>query len=235
MVIEVLFSEICNLYGDGHNAEYLEATLPNATFVYTPLTETPYFVEHPVDLLYMGTMSEQIQRRVIEKLRPYKTRILELVDAGVPFLATGNAGEIFASRIDYVTEEISVDGLGIFDLTVKTNLFGRFNGKVLGKLDDLIVIGFQSKFSMIHGNNSSNYFLECIRGCGINRESKLEGMRRKNLICTQLIGPILPMNPLFCEYLLSLAGVPATAAHKEAAMAAYEQRLMEFNDPKIPF
>lgn len=235
MVIEILFSEVCGLYGDSQNPKYLEATLPEATFIYTPLTDTPYFMDHPVDLLYMGAMSEDVQRQVIEKLRPCRNRILELVDAGVPFLATGNAGEVFASKIDYVTEEITVDGLGLFDLTVKTDLFDRFNGKVLGKMGDMTVVGFRSQFSFLFGNNSKNYFLECVRGCGINRESQLEGMRRNNLICTHLIGPILPLNPLFCEYLLSLAGVNATAAYREAAMDAYRQRIQEFQDPKVVF
>lgn len=235
MIIEILFSEVCGLYGDSQNPKYLEATLPEATFIYTPLTQTPYFMEHDVDLLYMGAMSEETQRKVIEKLRPCKTRILELAESGVPFLATGNAGEVFASRIDYVTEDIRVDGLGLFDLTVKTDLFDRFNGKVLGKMGELTVVGFRSQFSFIFGDNSANYFLECVRGCGINRENKLEGMRRNNLICTHLIGPILPLNPLFCEYLLSLAGIEAQAAYRDAAMDAYNQRVAEFRDSKIIF
>ena len=55
------------------------------------------------------------------------------------------------------------------------------------------------------------------------------------LICTSLLGPILPLNPLFTEYLLGLCGVKAEAAHREAALAAYEQRLQEFRDPKTTF
>lgn len=235
MVIEILFSEVCGLYGDSQNPKYLEATLPDATFVYTPLTDTPYFVDHTVDMLYMGAMSEDVQRQVIDKLRPFRQRIVELVDGGVPFLATGNAGEIFANRIDYVTEEITVDGLSLFDLTVKTDLFDRFNGKVLGKMGELTVVGFRSQFSFLYGDNTDNHFMKCIRGCGINRDSNLEGMRRNNLICTQLIGPILPLNPLFCEYFISLAGVQATAAFKEAGMDAYEQRVKEFSDEKVIF
>lgn len=235
MVIEILFSEVCGLYGDSQNAKYLEATLPEATFIYTPLTDVPYFTEHPVDMLYMGAMSEDIQRKVLEKLRPYRERLLELIDQGIPFLATGNAGEIFASRIDYITEGITTEGLGLFDLTVKTNLFDRFNGKVLGKMGDMTVVGFRSQFSFLYGDNSENHFLKCLRGCGINRESNLEGMRLKNLICTQLIGPILPLNPIFCEYLISLTGVHATAAYREAAMEAYEQRIREFSDSKTVF
>ena len=46
MVIEILFNEVCNLFGDGQNAAYLKATLPEAEFIFTPLTDTPYFAEN---------------------------------------------------------------------------------------------------------------------------------------------------------------------------------------------
>ena len=235
MTVEILFQEVCGLYGDSQNPTYLEATLPEAQFIYTKLTDTPYFAENTPDLLYIGCMSEMTQRKVIEKLLPYRERILELIDAGVPFLATGNAGEIFAKEIRYISEDIVTQGLGIFDLTVKTDLFNRYNGMVLGQLNDLKVVGFRSQFSFLYGDNTQNYFLKCLRGDGINPKSTLEGMRKNNLICTQLLGPVLPLNPLFCEYFISLAGITASAAYREAAMDAYEQRLKEFTDPKTPF
>lgn len=235
MVIEILFSEVCSLFGDGQNAAYLKATLPEAEFIYTPLTETPYFADNTPDMIYLGAMTENTQRRVLKKLMPLKARIQELVDAGIPFLATGNAADLFCRSIDYVTEQIKVDGLGLFDLTVKTNLFDRYNGKTLGEFEGMRIVGFRSQFSFIYGDNSQNYFLKCIRGDGINRESKLEGMRRNNLICTQVIGPILPLNPQFCEYFIGLTGTKAEAAFRENAMAAYEQRLKEYSDPKVAF
>lgn len=235
MVIEILFSEVCSLFGDGQNAAYLKATLPEAEFIYTPLTETPYFADNTPDMIYLGAMTENTQRRVLKKLMPLKARIQELVDAGIPFLATGNAADLFCRSIDYVTEQIKVDGLGLFDLTVKTNLFDRYNGKTLGEFEGMKIVGFRSQFSFIYGDNSQNYFLKCIRGDGINRESKLEGMRRNNLICTQVIGPILPLNPQFCEYFIGLTGTKAEAAFRENAMAAYEQRLKEYSDPKVAF
>ena len=235
MVIEILFNEVCSLFGDSQNAAYLQATLPEAELIYTPITETPYFVDHKPDMIYLGAMTENTQRRVLNKLMPLKARIEELVDAGVPFLATGNAADLFCRSIDYVTEEIKVDGLGIFDLDVKTNLFDRYNGKTLAEFEGMKIVGFRSQFSFIYGDNSQNYFLKCIRGIGINRESTLEGMRKNNLICTQVIGPILPLNPQFCEYFIGLTGTKAVAAYRENAMAAYEQRLKEYNDPKVSF
>lgn len=234
MLVEILFNESCNLFGDGQNADYLKASLPDADFVYTSLTDTPCFVEKEPDLIYIGSMSESIQRRVIEKLLPLKQRLEMLIEKGTAILATGNAGEVFCKHISYVTEEIETDGLGIFDLTVKTNLFDRYNGKVLADFNEFQIVGFRSQFSMIYGDNSENYFVKCQRGIGINRNSNLEGMRKNNLICTQIIGPILPLNPFFCEYLIGLTGINAQAAYRDAAMAAYEQRVKEFNDPNVP-
>lgn len=235
MVIEILFQEVCGLYGDSQNPTYLQATLPDAEFIYTSLTDVPYFAEKTPDLIYIGCMSESTQRRIIDKLMPLRERIIELVDAGTPILATGNAGEIFAKKIDYITEKQCVDGLGLFDLTVKTDLFKRYNGMVLGQLDDMKIVGFRSQFSFLYGDNRNCHFLKCIRGEGIHPGSTLEGMRKNNLICTQLLGPILPLNPLFCEYLIGLCGVTASAAFRDAAMDAYTQRLKEFSDPKVSF
>lgn len=235
MIIEVLFSEVCNLYGDGQNIQYLQQTLPDAEFIFTELNAQPYFADNTPDMIYIGSMSESIQRRVIENLMPYKARIQQLIDGGTPILATGNASEIFTKSIAYVTEGITVDALGIFDLTVKTDLFNRYNGKVLGNFEDMTILGFRSQFSFIYGDNQENYFVKCIRGDGINKESKLEGFRMGNLICTQILGPILPLNPQFCEYFIGLTGSQVSAAHKDAAMAAYEQRLKEFQDPSVIF
>lgn len=235
MIVEILFPEVCGLYGDSQNATYLQATLPHAEFHYTPLTDDPYFADKDPDLIYIGSMSEATQRRVIEKLLPLKSRIQALIEKGTPILATGNAGEIFAKHIDYVTEELQADGLGIFDLDVKCNLFDRYNGKVLGRFLDMQIVGFRSQFSFLYGDNSDNYFVKCIRGDGINRESKLEGMRQNNLICTQILGPILPLNPQFCVYWIGLTGQSVTPAYFDAAMDAYRQRVLEFSDPNVIF
>ncbi len=235
MTIEILFNEVCNLYGDGQNVTYLQSTLPHAEFIFTSLTDEPYFASHDPDMIYIGSMSEAIQRRVIQKLMPLRARLEELVNAGTPILATGNAGEIFTKSINYVTENIQTEALGLFDFTVKTNLFDRFNGKVLGEFSDIKIVGFRSQFSFLYGDNTENYFIKCLRGIGINRDSQLEGMRMRNLICTQILGPILPLNPLFCEYFVGLTGHETQAAFRDSAMAAYEQRLKEFNDPNIIF
>ena len=235
MKIEVLFGEVCGLYGDAQNAAYLKATLPDAEFIETKLTQTPYFAENDPDMILIGSMSEKTQRLVIEKLMPLKDRILALMEKGTVILATGNACEVFCSHICYRTEKLETDGLNIVPLTVENKYFGRYNGKVLAEFGDLQIVGFRSQFSFLYGDNSEDYFLKVLRGDGINKESKLEGFRVKNLFGTQVLGPILPLNPLFCEYLIKLAGGDAQAAFRQEAMAAYTQRLAEFSDPNVKF
>lgn len=230
MIVEILFQEVCGLYGDSQNATYLQACLPDAEFIYTKLTDVPYFAEGTPDLIYIGCMSESTQRRVISKLLPLKDRLIQLINSGVVILATGNAGEIFSKHINYVTEKLKVDALGIFDLTVTTDLFNRYNDVTLGDFNGIKITGFRSQFSFLYGDNAEYPFIRCERGIGINPSSKLEGMRKNNLICTQLLGPILPLNPLFCEYLLQLCGVDTPAAYRNEAIAAYKQRLHEFQN-----
>ena len=235
MTVEILYPEVCGLYGDAQNGEYLKKTLPDAEFHITDLNSRPFFAENDPDIIYIGSMSEEMQRRVLGIFSPLKERLTELIEKGTVILATGNAAELFCEKIEYITEKKEAKGLGIFPLTVKTDLFKRYNGKALGKFEDIDIVAFRSQFSFIYGDNKNNYFLKMLRGDGINKESSLEGMRKNNLICTNCLGPILPLNPLFTEYIVSLAGSDAKAAFREEAMDAYNKRLSEFNDPKIKF
>lgn len=235
MIIEVLFDEICNLYGDPQNAVYLQKTLPNANIIHTSLDSEPYFVNNRPDMIIMGSMSDSVMSNVIEKLKPHLDRINELIDDNGVFLITGNACEVFCKTIENITLDTRIDGLGLFPFDVKINWFDRYNGKVLGKVDDMSVTGFRSQFSMIYGDDNAYPFVTIERGIGKNRESKIEGFRKNNFFGTQILGPILPLNPEFCEYLISLAGETAIAAFKEEAMEAYNQRIKEFSDPKIKF
>ena len=235
MKIEVLFSEVCNLNGDFQNVEYLRQTLPEAEFVFTALTDELYLADHRPDMVYMGTMTEVIQRRVVDKLMPLKERISALIDDGVVFLMTGNACDVFCKSIDYVTEKVQKDGLGLFDLTVKCDHFNRYNGKFMGEVDGITVIGFRSQFSMMHGDTSRCYIGKNLRAMVMNPGTDLEGVRRNHFFATNVQGPILALNPLFCEHLIRLAGGDAEAAHKEAAMKAYYIRLKEMQDPELKF
>ena len=103
-VIEALYPEVCNLFGDTGNLRYLKLCLPQATFIETALNDEPYFVHHPVSMIYLGPMSEHTQCIIISKLAPYRERIAECIANGVTFLATGNAMEVF-EKLPLVQDE----------------------------------------------------------------------------------------------------------------------------------
>ena len=100
MKIEVLFPEICNLYGDLMNVNYLKRCCPEIEIVNTSLKDEPLFVTEKPDLIYMGTMTEASQELVIKKLLPYKNRIMQLIAENAVFLITGNALEVFGKTIE---------------------------------------------------------------------------------------------------------------------------------------
>lgn len=73
-VIEALYPEVCNLFGDTGNLRYLKLCLPQATFIETALNDEPYFVHHPVSMIYLGPMSEHTVHRNF-KLAPIRNAL----------------------------------------------------------------------------------------------------------------------------------------------------------------
>ena len=235
LTVEVLFPEVCNCFGDPKNAEYLKLTLPDAHIIETPLDGEPVFVTEKPDIILIGSMSERTQRACASKLLPFADRISLLADSGTVILATGSASDLFGKRIGYLTENKSAEGLGIFDFETDVDWFRRVNAKTIGSFEGITVTGFRSQFSLQKGDNSGCAFLAVERGPGLCEGSRFEGWRRGGLIATQLLGPLLPLNPLLCEYLLCGLGFPVRAAFREEALAAYEKRIAEFRDRDTKF
>lgn len=226
--IEILFPEFCNLYGDISNMKYLKKCLPNVNFIETAFDEEPSFVKEKVNFIYLGPMTENMQEKVITKLKPYKERIEELIEENVIFLITGNAIEIFGKYIEN-EDGSKIEALGIFDIYAKRDMLHRHNSIFIGKWESIDIVGFKSQFTFAYGNNEENYFAKVEKGIGLNKESKLEGIMKNNFIGTYLIGPILILNPLFTEKLLEKMGVnKENLAYAEDVKAAYNQRLEEF-------
>ena len=238
LVIEMLYPEIANLHGDNFNITYLAQCRPDATIIRTGLTETPAFVAGLVDLVYLGPLTEKGQLTAVERLRPHRERIEELIEAGTSFLFTHNALEVLGQRIR--NDEMGYDssGVGIFDIESTLSMFGRYSGKVMGVVPEAgaehPLVGYKSQFSMVTGGTGLPGFVTASRGIGRNRSTALEGVRVNNFIGTSLIGPLLVMNPHFTRGLLARLDpdTEPVLAHEELALAAYESRLAGFTDEK---
>lgn len=226
--IEVLFPEFCNLYGDISNIKYLKKCLPNAKFYETAFDEELIFIKEKVNFIYLGPMTEKMQEKVINKLKPYKERIKELIDENVVFLVTGNAVEIFGKYIEN-EDGTKIEALDIFDIYAKRDMLHRHNSIFIGNWEDIEVVGFKSQFTFAYGNNENDYFAKVEKGIGLNKESKLEGIQKNNFIGTYLLGPILILNPMFTKKIIEKMGIEdVKVAFEEDTIAAYNQRLNEF-------
>jgi CobQ-like glutamine amidotransferase family enzyme len=233
MIIEMLYPEICNLYGDFQNAEYLARSCEDIEIVRTSLDDTPRFVTEKVDLITMCGTTERRQELVIEKLMPYKEKIKELIDGGTMFLWTGNAMEVLFNYIER-DDSSKIPGLGILDFHAKRRMLSRHNSLYLGKLGDMDIVGFNSRFTHAYGNNSDCYLFDTVRGVGINPETDKAGIRVNNFMGTYIIGPLLILNPPFAKYILEELGVKEPKlAFEKTAMEVYDRRVSEFKNPRV--
>lgn len=238
LTIEMLYPEIANLHGDNANIEYLVQCRPDARVVRTGLTDRPAFADREVDLVYLGPLTELGQLKAIDRLRPHRDRIVELIDAGTTFLFTHNALEVLGARIRNDDMGYDVPGLGVFDLESTIHMFGRYSGKVLGIMPELgaanPVLGWKSQFSMVSAPASLPGFVTAERGIGRDATTAVEGVRRGNFLGTSLLGPLLVCNPAFTRWLL-LQLDPDTEpvlAHEELAVRAYETKLVDFREAR---
>lgn len=235
MIIEILYPEFCNLYSETSNTKYLQCCLPEAEFVFTEYNDEPAFVTKNVNLIYLGAMTEHSQEMIIKKLMPYKDRIIELIESDVPFLATGNALELFGSYIEN-EDGSKIEALGIFDFYAKRDMMNRFNCLMMGQFNDITILGFKTQFTFAYSNEFKNPFITVEKGTGMNPDSKVEGIWYHNFYGTYLVGPFLVLNPKFTLYLLEKMGVDnPKLAFPDVINEAYERRLAEFVNPETKY
>ena len=243
MKIEILYPEIANLYGDLANIEYMRSSIPSCEIIETDLKSRPAFLdEDDIDLVYMGTMSENSQIVAMNHLEPYKDKVKAAIESGVRFLFTGNAVEILAKEIidlddspyevlpeRYDSETKTTRCLGILDITFKREMMHRLNSLYLGTYGDLEVVGFKSLFAYPDDDHEYPWLFDTTKGPSFHGTPKGEGIHYNNFMATSLTGPLMQLNPLFMMKLLGEMGETSIKPPAiDAAMEAYKQRLQEF-------
>ena len=236
MKIEVLFPEVCNLYGELGNISFLKKSCPEIEVVETSLKDEPLFMSEVPDLIYMGTMTERAQLIVLEKLMACKERLAKLIEDGAKFLITGNALELFGKAIED-KDGTTVECLGIFDTVAKRDMMKRFNSLYLGSFGDMKIVGYKSQFTHSYWEEAAatEGLFMTDRGPGLNPDIDEEGIRKNNFMASYIIGPLLVLNPPFAKYILKECGIETPLAFEKEAMEAYEARVAEYSEPDRGF
>ena len=81
MKIEILYPELCNLFGDLANAEYLARSC-GAELIRTSLSDKPLFIDNDVSLVCLGGTTERGQLIARDALRPWLDALLKRADNG---------------------------------------------------------------------------------------------------------------------------------------------------------
>ena len=234
MKIEILYPELCCLYGDKGNTKFLQQCLPEAEFIYTGLNEKPHFLTEEIDLCCMYSMSEQSQEWILSRLMPYKEELTKaMAGSKTLFLLTGNALELLGSHIQR-EDSSKVDALGMFETYAVRQAPKRFNTLIQAEFEGMTLLGYTSRFSHTYGVTESLAMAKVTIGTGCEPGSKLEGIRSGRIIATYLLGPLLVANPDFAKWLLKALGVEEPKLPFEADLyKAYEVKKQVFTRPDL--
>ena len=229
MTIEILYPDLCCLYGDKGNTLFLRQCLPQARFVETGLNEKPAFLTEEVDLCCLYSMSEKSQELILNRLRQWREEITAACKEGKTlFLLLGNAMELFGKFIQR-EDGSKVEGLGVFDTHTIRHAPNRFNTLIRAAFEDMTLLGYTSRFADTYGITEDMALCRVDIGSGSDPKTKLEGIRSGRVIATYLLGPLLVANPDFTKWLLGQLGVEAPVLpFEEALYLAYETKGKEF-------
>ena len=140
IILEVLYPEYMNLYGDNGNVKFLEKNIPNLKIIYTNLNDKPYFLNNKIDILYMGPCTESQQEEIAVILNNYKKEIKKIIKDGVFILATGNSIEYFGKYIEKANKN-KIECLGLYNFYSKRIERLRYNENVIEYFKDIKVVG----------------------------------------------------------------------------------------------
>lgn len=234
MKIEVLFPEICNLFGDMANIRYLKQCLPELEIVETDLKSRPRFLDERFDLVYIGSTTERGLQLVVKALSRVMNELVARVDEGQLMLVTGTTLDAFGSWV-HSDQGLDFQGLGLFETKAEYKMLKRHNSMYLGRFEDMEIVGFKSLFGLTYGAPDGGEAFKTVRGFGRNENTADEGFRRGDMIATYLIGPLLLLNPPFTKWLLRKMGAPDRLAFEDTINEAYRRRLAEFHSESFDF
>lgn len=231
MKIEILYEEIASLYGDRGNISLIKQTFPKDTIIETSFTDTPRWVSEDVDFIYMGSTSENWQKKIIEKWHPYKERLKELMDNGTYMLFTGNSYEIFGSYIEFNSYKYTA--LDLLPFYTITNNKRRINCIVIGRYGEETILGHKTLFSESY-SDSDQCFVSVSKGMGRNKQDDRDGIIYNNFIGTAITGPLLVMNPDFTQSLFNkFSGQEYSIPNIHGLKLAYDKLYKDLEETKV--
>lgn len=187
-----LYPDLLNLFGDKGNIMALEKRCLwreiGAEIIEIKGDNLPDLEN--TDILYLGGSSEAEQNQVINKLEKIKDKLKDYAENGGCILATCGGfqmlGELDIINVKSKTAQKRASGNVVMEC--------EFNG------EKILVSGFENH-AYITDIGDLMPLGNILEGFG-NNGMGFEGAIYKNVVATNLHGPILPKNPALCDYIL---------------------------------
>lgn len=194
--ISHIYPELLNLYGDRGNIATLKRrlNLRNIECVITNCSPDDEIDFENTDIILLGGGGEREQKKALDALMPQKDKLLNYIEGGGCMLAICGGFEMLLK-----------DGLGILDISCDAAK-KRIADDIVIKSDitGSTIVGFENHAKNIYiGDYTPLGTVEY--GIGNSIDAKGEGVIYKNLICTNMYGPLLPKNPQLADYLIKCA------------------------------
>ncbi len=198
-----LYPDHMNLYGDKGNIEALRNRIMwrDIDVNVKTITGEEGFEPENYDIIFLGGGSDRDEEIVVSKLMPCKEKLKKYVEDGGAFLAVCGGFSIIGKKYG------ELEGLGIIDITTSVNPKDkRLTGNVILKspLVSMPVVGFENHLGRTDIGDYTPLG-EVVLGNGNDGESGKEGVVYKNLVGTNLHGPLLPKNPELCDFIIKNA------------------------------
>lgn len=158
------------------------------------------------DLYFIGGGQDKQQEEVAEELYSQKAELTSQRDDGAVFLGICGGYQLFGHYYKPHDKD-ALRGISLMDAyTIAGNK--RFIGNVTVKTDFLTpntLVGFENHSGLTYLEGETKPLGIISVGNGNNGDDAYEGARYKNVFGTYLHGSLLPKNPHFTDYLISLA------------------------------
>lgn len=158
------------------------------------------------DLLYFSAGELKRLPSIKEKLNPIRQDLIEYIDQGKPLIVTGNSISYFGQTVEQADGKL-VNGLQIIDTDYKENpeVYGDdIYGQIIYNGQAMKVFGNQIQMGDIKVNDEKP-FTELYYGYGNDGTTDVEGVQKKNSIFTNILGPLLVLNPWLTEEIIKVA------------------------------
>lgn len=201
-----LYPKHLNLYGDLGNVITLRKRCEwrgiNVDFEEINIGDS--IGEH--DLYFIGGGQDKQQEDVAEELYSHKSELLKQRDAGSVFLGICGGYQLFGHYYQPHDKD-KLKGISLMDAYTVAGK-KRFIGNVSVKTDFLTpktLVGFENHSGLTYLEGDTKPLGHVSVGNGNNSKDSFEGGRFMNVFGTYLHGSLLPKNPHFADYLISLA------------------------------